>query len=281
MKPAQKNNCLLARRYVLGMLEPSARMQYETRLAESEALRRIVEEERNALHALDASFAAPMPEGLTGQAMQRVAAEEQNRQYAQPWLHAPFYQVAVAIVVIFALAAVLLPILARSREAARRGDALDNLERLGIALQMYAKNHGGDYPPLAPGGVWMFDLRGLYPDYIEDLSLLVDPRLPDADALLDTLRDALDKPEPDYETAARAAAASYTYPRWVVRDATEAAMAARQRAIDEGQQPSGAALPGGASPLPLAEGVARFLITDINDPVANPRYISEIPLLFD
>lgn len=44
------------------------------------------------------------------------------------------------------LAAILLPALARSREAAWRASCQNNLKQIGVLLQMHANEHGGRYP---------------------------------------------------------------------------------------------------------------------------------------
>lgn len=50
------------------------------------------------------------------------------------------------IAIIGVLAAILLPALARSREAARRASCANNLGQLGISLHMFAQENGGRLP---------------------------------------------------------------------------------------------------------------------------------------
>jgi type II secretory pathway pseudopilin PulG len=45
------------------------------------------------------------------------------------------------------LAAILFPVFARAREAARRGTCQSNLYQIGLALQMYGRDHDGRFPP--------------------------------------------------------------------------------------------------------------------------------------
>ncbi|MFP4172652.1 MAG: type II secretion system protein [Candidatus Hydrogenedentota bacterium] len=88
-------------------------------------------------------------------------------------------ELLVVIAIIGILAAILLPALARAREAARRASCANNLRQFGISFQMYAQeNHAQAFPPLAPfsnpGGVPMFaapDPEGFYADYLTDLSV--------------------------------------------------------------------------------------------------------------
>jgi prepilin-type processing-associated H-X9-DG protein len=56
---------------------------------------------------------------------------------------------AVGIVVIGGmLISVMLPSLCRSRETANRVKCASNLKQIGLAISLYAKDHGGQYPNL-------------------------------------------------------------------------------------------------------------------------------------
>lgn len=58
-------------------------------------------------------------------------------------------ELLVVIAIIAILGALLLPVLARARDAARRGACLNNLRTLCMALKMYAGESPGElYPPL-------------------------------------------------------------------------------------------------------------------------------------
>ena len=57
-------------------------------------------------------------------------------------------ELLVVIGIIGVLAAILLPALARAREAARRASCANNLKQMGLSFKMYANESGGVFPPM-------------------------------------------------------------------------------------------------------------------------------------
>jgi len=68
------------------------------------------------------------------------------------------------------LAAIMLPALARAREAARRASCQNNLKQIGICCKMFSNEHGDEMPK---------SLNDLYPEYLTDPSVFVCPSSPD------------------------------------------------------------------------------------------------------
>lgn len=272
----RKMTCQEARaamqRFVLHTLPDRREAALREHLEGCDACQEALAAERARLAVLDGLHEESVPHGLAERTLHRI--HEADAGPVPERIPVNWKSIGLSAAVVVVLAAGLIPVITKSREAARRAATQGNMKQLGLVFKMYANAAPEEaWPKLASVGGWSPELAVLHGEFITDPGVLISEQHPERQSLLRALRAAWAQPAPDIAAAERLMGESFGYLGYNVTNETEfeALLQARERG----------APPAGDGIAPLREGIERFMITDINNPAASGAAQSEIPVLIE
>jgi prepilin-type processing-associated H-X9-DG protein len=151
---------------------------------------------------------------------------------------------------------------------------------MALVFKMYANEQGSFWPPVTPvSGAWMCDLPTIYPEYLTDAAILVDPS--STRMTVDDMQQIMNKHPLDWNAFTRAATESYVYLGWVAKDDADVkALAQAREKMSPAQLSQDIQLTGRILPR-IEDDIERLYSKDLSDPREMVRAQTEIVVMFE
>lgn len=282
--PSQpKGLCENIRRNLLGHLSPGRQRKLTAAIEINESGPALLAAEESTLASIRHLPIVTPPAKLVDDTEAHLRAGHEAQEVRIATWGFRFMQVTVPIFIVAIIGIILLPTVSRSLEAARLAAAAENMKLIGEALLAYsAQSEGNRLPPMVSDqpGVWVPDLRVLYPRFIKDPALLVRPSLNDP-ALLSAMQAALNTSPPDYAKAHALMARSYVYTGYVLLDTS--ALSVFKSTLESVEKPDLESDIDTADRMlrRLKRDVEYFFVENRSDPLAAANTRAAIPIMFE
>jgi len=216
----------------------------------------------------------------TGDPSTETGAHAEERAPRWRLLRGTLLVLSVLIISLFCYSVIVQSIKQRKNwELSKIASFQKNMKQIGLAAKMYAmENERLYYPPAVHiDGMWVPDLKTIYPEFITDPTIFVNLfRHPD-DAT--ALKEALEAQPPDWDRAHRIVARHFFYTGYGVQDLSHVAVFhATERSDNRDEN----LVHNETVVYRIREGIERFYIPDWpSGPARAARLDSRLPLLIE